>query len=333
MTTSDLITEINNSITTNSTNQITGAILRGVLTDMVNTLANSGKNYFLFPNDTLSPVSATTDIGKLAMNDGSGTAKVYALTPASTSIPGSWNVSLTQANWGGLSSTSAISISQLDGTNISIDQVMWRSGATPASPLAELTLIKAAIDAHDLGLTVVLVDSNNMTITEPSYLGMIISTNNMPNDSFTVLQLSVPPSPIAPTAFPLGKILDVQGSNVLISSAAVETYTLDGTVTLTESYYNTANYTSYNYNDPDGTAFISALHFFAVPSNGGLVTYFDPTVYNLDNTFVAAFRHQELGLILSADNTNHTVTVFHMQGLSPILNFFLKAIWAGQQSY
>lgn len=329
MTTSDLLSEINSSITTNGSNQITGAILRGVLTDMVNTLGANVANSFSYPNDSTTPVT-TADIGKLAMNDGSGRAKVYSLSAAVDSVPGSWTVNFTSGTWSGLSSNSAINITQLSGDTTHIDQVAWRNGQTPASPLAELTLLKAAIDSYSLGVTVTLTDSNTMTISEGStYQGLVIGVANMPEGSFSVEQLSLPECPISPTAFPLGKVIGIQDNNVIISSAAIEVYSFDGTYTLPNQNFNTATYKDINFDDPTGSEVMGFVNMVAVPASSGKVTYFDPTIYNLDSSIPYSFRHQILGLILAVNSANSTVTVLHLNALSPILNFALKAIWAG----
>ncbi|MBS1686828.1 MAG: hypothetical protein JSS76_18970 [Bacteroidetes bacterium] len=325
MTTSDLLNDISTKITTNGTGQITGSVLNGVLTNMVNTLGGSGGSYFLFPNDATTPVGSD-DIGKLVMDDGSGTAKVYTLSAATESVSGEWQVSFTSGIWAGLANTSAININQLSGDSIHIDKVQWRAGQTPASPLAELTLLKAAIDSYDLGLTVTLTDSNTMTISEGSpYQGFIINSSNMPDGAFSVGQLSLPAAPIAPTAFPLGKVLGLQDGNVMISAASVETYPFVGTLSLTGQNFNSATYSGLDFNDP--SAFLAYANLLAVPAGGGSVTFLDSSIYNLDGTFPYSFRHQILGLILSTNSAANTVTVLHLNALSPILNFVLKMVW------
>jgi len=278
--------------------------------------------YFPFPNDTTTPVT-TGDVGKVAMNDGSGTAKVYALSAAVAAVAGSWQVVLNSTLQSSLNSGSGLNFTDINGNGYSVYRSSWLSG-TP-TPYAELLQIKAAIDGLGLSLTVTPNGVDTITITENGYQGYSIKANGMPSGSFSVIQLSLAACPASPTAFPLGKIVGIQGSNVIISSNLVETYTLSGSSSLDEQVFNTANYASFDFQNNTSIGAIASV--LAVPGAGGTVSMFDLSRYTLGNAFSYSFRDQLLGLILGVNGT--TATVLHLNGLSPVLNFALKASWYG----
>lgn len=304
----------------------------GILKTFGITADKFSHGFYTFPNDTMFPVT-TTDIGKLAMNDGSGTAKVYKVAPAAPAVLGSWTIQINPANAGGLdldtfnsSNSSYINIKKYSGGSYSENRNGWTGGTVPATSV-ELTQLKTVIDgfisAHSLTLSTAL-SGDTLTITETSYTGFIITMGNTSNGIFTVVQKSLPPLIEAPTAFPLGKIVGLKGTDVLISSQYVETYTLDAAVTIDYSTVNTVNYASYDLSNP--TAITNLAKLLVVPSDAGKVKLFDMSQYTVDQSLLYAMRDQLLGLVLKINGTE--VTVLHFNVLGPILNTVLKTIFA-----
>jgi hypothetical protein len=266
------------------------------------------------------------------MNDGSGTAKVYNLSGTAPEQKGSWTITLNGSNWGGLSFSSnatGYNIVLLDGTSYGNDRNGWASSITPpTSTTAELLLIQSSIDAHITAHSLALstsITGDTLTIMETSYSGISLNMYNDPSGLFAVVKRSEPALSPSPTAYPLGKILGLRGTDVLISSAAVETYTLDPlvTVTIDQSIFNAANLAALDYSDR--TVFNGIAAHLVVPSAHGTVRPLDLSPYNLDNSFLYAMRSQLLGLILKADSG--TVTVVNLNGLGPIISVVCKAIW------
>jgi hypothetical protein len=283
---------------------------------------------YAFPNDPTLPVTAS-DIGKLAMNDGSGTAKLYQLSPAVPSVPGSWTIRLDAANWVLLSSNSSVTIDKPDGTIYTSDQGDWRAGSIPATAADELVMIKAKIDSHGLNLiTGISATGDLLTIQENGYQGYRCKVNNIPSGIFTVVQLALPVCQQAPTAFPLGKIVGLKGSDVLISSSYVETYPAAASLITNNSDFNVTKYNSLDFSNP--ATMTDLLKLVAVPAANGTVTAYDLSSYNLDNSFPYAQRHQLVGLILRADSS--TVTVMHINPASLVVNGFLKMLWRSNNS-
>src|SRR6186713_3232648 len=83
-----LNTEIDGVFTANGVGSITGTNANAVL----KSIAGSPGNYFAMPKDA-SVTSA--DIGKLMMNDGSGTAKVYQYSSSTSEQLGRWEIKIT----------------------------------------------------------------------------------------------------------------------------------------------------------------------------------------------------------------------------------------------
>ena len=281
-------------------------------------------SYYSFPNDPTTPV-LPADIGKIAMNDGSGTAKLYALSAATGAVAGSWTIQLDSSIQASLNSNSSVTITQLTNTTTTIYRSSWLTAPLPTIP-AELAMIKAALDALGLNINVTNNGVDTVTITESGYQGYAV-TANLPANSFSVVHLSTPASPVSASAFPLGKILDVQGtgsnSTVLISANMIETYTLTSATTIDPNVFNTSNYGSYDFRDP--TTFDAITHLIAIPDAGGTVTTFDASRYTFDFSFLYTLRDQFLGIILNVSGT--TVTVLNLNGISPIFNLVLKDIW------
>lgn len=309
-----LILQINNLIKANNNNEITGVILNGLLRDMTNSLATS---YFLFPKH--SSVSES-DIGKVVMNDGSGTAKVYAYSPATTTQLGEWKITLDDIN--DLSDYSRVQI----GSNLfsnGIDRLTWRNGQTPTTVTEELELLRDYINNNPILTTFlsVSVSGNELTIEESVFQATRIKTDNFPHDIETIT-VSLPPLPAAPTAFPLGKLLGIEGSNAIISSKSVETYTLDVPLTLNNNFFNIVGNIDYS----DVEAVIDELlKFIVIPSpNGNVQVLTLSDIEPLDGSearFQTTFRHQFLGIAIAA--TGNSVTVYDLKQFSLLIGVLL----------
>ena len=295
----------------------------GILKTFGVTADKFSHGFFTFPNDTMYPVMPG-DVGKLAMNDGSGTAKVYALSSPVASQAGKWQVQLNSSNWVGID-LSSINLDKVDNTSYFLDRNSWTGGVAPVSPALELTQIKTAIDALGTGLTT-SISGDILTIEElPGYIGWRIAFNKISPGIFTVLKRSLPPCPAAPTAFPLGKIVGVKGADVLISSEYVETYTLSSPIIVDNSNLDTLDYHSFDFSNSS-----TVLHLaksLATPDSGGTVAPLDLSVYHLDSSLGYAMRHQIVGLIIKADGT--TATVLNLGAASPIFNLVIKIMYSG----
>jgi hypothetical protein len=291
-------------------------------------------SYFAFPNDT-GPLAFTSgDIGKLAMNDGSGTAKIYTNSPATTAVAGEWTIDFSTI-WSSGQMGMNLNFTTSNG-NFSISESSWRT-SPPGSGIDEITMITASLvtaianynSNNTPSISLTPTPSNGgatLTITEGTYQGINIMANNFPTDTFTVTHLSIPASPVAPTAFPLGKVIGIQGGDVLISAAMVQTYTQSGTFTVDQSIYNTANYGSYDFSLTSTP--IDIFKIIAVPADNGTVTSFDFSLYTMNNSTLYALRHQFVGIILGVNGGN--VTVLQLNGCSPIVNMVFKIAWSNQ---
>lgn len=310
-----LTAEIDAVITANGTGDITGPVLNAVLKSMVGSLSGG---YFLYPaHASLSE----SDIGKVVMNDGSGEAKVYQLGAATTEQTGRYILRLEDLD--DLSDDSALRIDSLTyGDDIS--RATWRNGNTPTTALEELELIKDYLDGNPSfsNLNTSIVD-DELIIEEDTYNYTQIETMDFPFMSLEVDTISRPALPAAPTAFPLGKLIGLDGANAIISSVQVETYTLEGTATLNNSFYNNA--TDIDFTNIEDL--VEVAKFLAVPTSDGKVKQFDVNDLNFDKTIKVSLRHHFLGLIVGS--TSSTITVINMNSLSFILNFITRLAGKG----
>jgi hypothetical protein len=308
----NLLDEVDANITANNNNEITGPILNGVLKN----IARNTNNYFLFPKD--SGVTSG-DIGKLMMNDGSGTAKVYQLSPATDPQKGKWVV--TMDDIGDLSDESEIYIDSLTYSQ-SFTRVDWRDGATPTTVAEELGLIKDYIDDNapfNTNLTATLV-GDVLTIEEIAYDGTQIQFDYFETDEGLYIDtVSRPALPAAPTAFPLGKLIGIDGESTIISSNPVETYTLEGSLTIPHEQMNFET-------DIDFVGMASLFDliegFIIVPDSDGKVKHINCDDFNFSNYFFSTYRHHILGVAIYAAGSN--VTVYNINGLSVLISMLVR---------
>lgn len=308
----NLLTEVDSNITANNNAEITGTVLNGVLKSIIGNL----NNYILFPLD--AGVSSA-DIGKLMMNDGSGTAKVYQLSPATTAQTGRFIIKLQDLN--DLSNNSNISIDTLSfGKSFGRD--MWRNGSTPTTALEELELIKDYIDNDSqMANLATSIVNGELVIEETNYDFTALRLNDFQQFSLVIDSLSRPALPAAPTAFPIGKLIGVEGTSALISTNAMETYMLDGLANINNSFFN--NETDIDFNNMDDLMAIA--NFLVIPAGNGKVKILDPNEINFDNSFIHSFRHHIVGIALNS--TSNTLTVVQMNHLS-FIGHLIKRIAA-----
>jgi len=316
-----LITEIGANITTNANEEITGAILNGVLQSMVNGL--HGTN-FLFPKDS----SLTSgDIGFLVMNDGSGTAKRYEYREASDAVPGVWKVIVN--NFYDLDNVSFLIESDELDEDYSIDSTTWRDGTTPATPLEELEALRDFINGHDElseFLSAAIVD-DDLIIEETQFGALHIELSlSDQNDHLTVLTLSQPALPEMPTAFALGKLLGIDGDNAIISSNPVEVYPLEGVLEVNHQFFN--NMAPLDFSDIENLL-PAILRMLVIPADNGKVKALDPQeLFVGDDDFgLRQMRTHFLGLAIAS--TANTVTVIDLKALSPLAGFAVNLFSRG----
>jgi len=314
-----LISQINSLIKANGNNEITGPVLNGVLKDMTNGLVTP---YFLFPKHA----SLTEyDIGKVVMNDGSGVAKAYAYSPATVAQTGEWKISFEEN--GDLTILSAIEINSVVG-DFAIDRDTWRDGSAPADAEAEFAAIADYING-DVDLSAFLsatATPTEVTIEETTLKGTSLALDTFPAQSLEVVTISRPALPAAPTAFPLGRLIGIDGDNAIISSNAVQTYTLDGTLTLNNNFFNII--TPLDTSDPDALL-QSLLKHIIIPSASGNARALteDDLVIEIDGEMVdlsLTYRHQFLGIALGA--AGGMVTVYDLKQFSFLGNVLLNLL-------
>ena len=287
--------------------------------------------FFTFPNDTQHPI-LQGDVGKLAMNDGSGTAKVYKLSDPVPPKPGDWQITLDSNTYPGLSTESILSIKNTNSTVYDISQTAWRNGTSPTTNIDELVCIKDSIDtliaAHGLSLKTELPSGSSvLTIKETVYAGTNISMQKVAEGTLQTLQSSLPPLLEAGTAFPLGKVVGLKGSDVLISNAYIETYTIAAGQSIVNTGFNSN--ALYTLDLRDNTILADLIKIVAIPGANGTVRSLPMDTFGFDQNTTYVFRDQLMGLILAVNGTE--ATVMHINAFGPMLNIILKTIWATNQ--
>ncbi|HLP33581.1 MAG TPA: hypothetical protein VK202_08920, partial [Bacteroidia bacterium] len=279
-------------------------------------IARNTNNYFLFPKDA---GVTSGDIGKLMMNDGSGTAKVYQLSPATDPQKGKWVI--TMEDIGDLSDESEIYIDSVTFSQ-SFTRVDWRDGATPTTVAEELGLIKDYIDDNapfNANLTATLV-GDVLTIEEIAYDGTQIQFDHFEtNEGLYIDTVSRPALPAAPTAFPLGKLIGIDGSNAIISSNLVETYTLEGSLTIPHDKLNFETDLDF-LGMEDLWELIEG--FLIVPDADGKVKAVNADDFNFDNYFFSTYRHHFLGIAIYTASSS--VTVYNLTGISALISMYVR---------
>jgi len=307
-----LNSEIDQNITSNGTEDITGPVLNAVLKSMVGSLNG---NSFSMPKDA----SVTSgDIGKLLMNDGSGTAKVYQYAAAVNEQLGEWKIAITAL--GDTFDNTSITIESFDDDNdIHFTRLDWRDGNTPANALEELEMIQDYIDNHpnaeNLSTSIV---NDELIISEDSYEGVQIFVINSDVEILTVVSRSLPPLPAAPTSFPLGKLIAIEGENAIISSAQVETYNLDGTLEIEHDIFNMAM--NFDLAEPEDV--IAILEQIIIPAPDGKVKTLSIEDFQMNRRVFDSYRHFFIGLPIAA--TSNTVTVLNLRNFFHLTNYIVK---------
>lgn len=306
-----LFNEIDAAITSNGTGAITGPILNTVLKSLTGSLAGG---YYSYPKD-LSLTSA--DIGKVVMNDGSGTAKVYQLSPAVPEQLGRWIIHL--ENLSDTTNDSYIEISS-DTYYVFITRTMWRDGNIPADAEQEMELIQNYIESDtNLSFLSLSLTGGQLTIEENTYSATRIRVYDFEDDTYYVDVAPHGPLPAAPTAFPLGKLVGLESDTALISNSFVETYLTDGTITLNNNLYN--NNTQIDTSNLE-TLLETYQTLVIVPTSNGKVKSFDVHDLTFDDTLLASIRQHFIGIAVAADA--NSVTVVNANYASLIINLLAK---------
>lgn len=310
-----LLNEIDAAITSNGTGAITGPVLNTVLKSLTGSLAGG---YFTFPKD----ISLTTaDIGKVVMNDGSGTAKVYQLSPALPEQLGRWVIHLNDLNE--IESWANFNIDSNNGS-VHFDKDDWRNGTTPTTVNEELDLIKTYIDG-DPSLSLFLsvtVTGDEMEIEETTYSTTVIELDGFADSTYYCDKPSRGALPAAPTAFPLGKLVGIDGSNALISNAPVETYLTDTAITIDYDLFN--NNTPVDMSSGIQGVFETYQILIIIPDSNGKVKSLDTADWALDSSFPASIRQHFIGIAIAADA--NSVTVINSNWASLVLNVIVKVM-------
>ena len=310
-----LIAQINNLIKANGAQQITGPILNGILREMTNSLTSP---YFLFPkHSTLS----TNDIGKVVMNDGSNTAKVYAYSPATFKQNGKWTITLSSLD--DLNDQSQLNISN-QRSGMTVNREEWRQGLIPETVSEELNMMGKYISGKIEFSLSHNISGNMITFIEKVFNTTTIRQNNFPDGALQVITPSAPALPAAPTAFPLGKLIGIDGNNAMISSNSVETYTVEGSITLNPSFFSSIG--NINTSDPD-KLYEEMMQFIIIPAEGGGARALKKTDIQPagdDKMSLENIRQQFLGVAIEA--SGGFVKVYDLKQFSLIASVFLNLV-------
>jgi len=267
------------------------------------------------------PSVTAADVGKLMMNDGSGTAKVYQYSPATSQQLGRWKIKINA-----LSDTTDDTNIEIDSLNhfASFTRVDWRTAqnnppVAPPDALTEMLWIKDYIDNHpDLAHLTTSMVSGELIIEENTFDATEIFVEDAEELILVVDTISVQALPAAPTSFPLGKLLGVDGSNALISTNMIETYILDGTININQDLFNMAIDIDFNNTDE----LYNLFEHIVIPAPDGKVKTFNPDDFGQDETFTRTFRHFIVGIPITS--TSNTVTVMSLQQFSFLLSIFAR---------
>lgn len=314
--------ELNKSIITNGNGLITGSILNSILND-INGIPGS---CFTYPAETSEPYAIDTDdIGKLLMDSGSGTAVVYRLSDAVPLQMGHW--SLTVSNFDDIADNAGISITWNNQTYY-ISRRNWDGDDTSTQPTDALEEIQAMqaymsglADYSFLTFTVSADAAGNpmLDILENTFTSVDVFVQGYNSNTFSVITISMPDLPEAPTALPLGILMGIDNGNAIISSKSTDTYLLDSSIAPVDPSdfdYNT----SLNITDLD--SLLDLAKHIIVPSDNGTVCPLDPNTLNLDKTFFRTFRQQFLGIGIASTAT--TITVVNGSFVSLICSFIVR---------
>lgn len=308
--------QIDASIKSNNTAQITGPVLNTILKGMSSTLYGS---VFLFPAD--ASLNAEEDKGKLLMNDGSGTAKVYQLSEALPEQNGRFVFKINDLN--DLSDNSAIEI-ESSTSEVVFTRIMWRGGIIPETTLAELQLIKNYIDGQStLAFLTTSIVSGKLVLQENMFSSVLIKTKDFPFGALFVDTPSRPAISPAPSAFPLGVLLGIDGGNAIISSNQVEKFLLDGSFNVNNGLFN--NLTDVDFENIEDLS--NAMQHIIVPSNNGKVKPINAADLNFDNDFLKTFKYHFVGIALASDD--ETVTVMNINQISFVVSFLVRMAQKG----
>ena len=337
LTKDDLIASINSIVRANGVAAINGPAMNGVLNNMTNTLYGS---YFLYPHKSLTD----SDVGKIVMPDGSGNATVYQLSSAQAQQTGTFVLNVKDQNSFGPSSS--LEISNKNGkfvvTQNMLLQIAPQSSPPPTGGGSGSGVIMMPIQSVDdlfyrlisafnsMGLTGYTFTNqsavNNLTIQEQVYQCTYIKANSIDsgnnNPSINVVQDSLPALAPAPTVYPLGKLIGIDGNQAMISSTAVESYELAGPLTMVNSLFDYQQDIPFSQSSGE-----SVLTNIIMPWANGQAMPFDLTKFDLDSSTIKELRHQFIGIAIGVSGT--TVTVYNIPYVSIVLSVVLRLAKGG----
>lgn len=203
----------------------------------------------------------------------------------------------------------------------------WRAGNIPASVDEEVSYIVSYITTNFPNLTATATGNpGEFTVAEVTYEDTDITFENL-NYTAEALTEGMPALPSLPTAFPLGKLVSIDGNNMaeIKLSGSIETYDLVAPITLDYSFLNTSNMSTMNLSSQQDWVETLA-NFLIVPADGGLVKPFDLNdVYNSVDGFNGdAMNHAVLGFAIYSEPASSSVTVVNV----PFVNFISRAVRA-----
>lgn len=267
---------------------------------------------------------SANDIGKLVMNDGDGTAKVYQLADALPEQTGKFIITI--ENLADLSDESEIEINTAD-FSVTFDRQDWRDGATPADVEEELELIRDYIlDIPALANLVLSIVTGTLVLEETAMESTRIELDGFPRfGSLIVERVSRPISPIAATGFPLGKLMAIDGDNAIISSETVQAFTLESAFTVNNEIFNS----SYHFNLDSETDFAAVLNNLIIPAADGKVKPLGLTPDLVDRDFLTTYRNQFVGIAIST--TGMEVNVMKISNLTYLWQLMRKTL--GEQVF
>lgn len=270
-----------------------------------------------------NPNLTIAHIGKVLQMDNTGSADIYQLSPEVGAVNGEWEIYF--QNLVDIPNSYSI-IFEIEGDEFEYFASQWRGNSDPAVSIEdEYTQMKAFFEGlSELENLAYNIADGKLTISETQTNPTRISTK-LSKDIFKVVTTSAPVLPIAPTAFPLGKLLAISGDDAIISNQPVETYliTPGKTVTVNPEIFNSSTQLDIS----DNTDMEQLLSHIIVPSADGYVESFSRSLSDLGNGNIRYLRDQFLGIAIAATSTQ--VTVVKIPYVSLVAHIIRKGALAG----
>lgn len=201
-----------------------------------------------------------------------------------------------------------------------VPSVVWRNGEIPSDLTDELTLLTNYINSNFDNLTAALTENEGeLVLEEIDYKDTLLSFEGWQNE-VEIIAFGHGPIVASPAAYPLGKLVGIEGDTALISAALIETYNLDSPMEELNLDYLNAGY-------PDNNNILGWIYYFLkhilVPADGGGVVAFNlEDIADDDGIHIDRINHNVLGFVVHA--TNSQVSVINTAHLNYLLRIFLK---------